>query len=573
MNDRLAEVESRLAAVERRLLALEGRGPASETTAGAPPAVRVRDGAFANAATYLGRVLLIFGGAYLLRAITDYGFLPTRAGIPTGAAYALLWLYMAYRAAAHERVAAQVYGAVSVLMMLPILVEAVTRFDLLSGAQSAAALALCCALYLLVAARCELRIVAWLVVAGGLLTAAVLSKASGAAVPFTVFMLLLGLASLWTVYLRHWRGLQWLGAAGANLGVVALAALSNNAHWSIAPPTAYALVLVLWCAYLASFALRSHVQGHAPGVFEAAQAMVSSAIAFVVALYMVQAGHASGDAFGLLALALGLGSYALALTRRTRTARGPGYYFYGTLGLALLVGGSALLLSPARAAIGWSLLAIVLAWSSGRYQRVSLSLHCTLLLLAAAVGSGVLATGVIALAGDPAGGWPRLAGTQILVASAMVACLFIPVDQRSERWGPAAILPQLVVLLLAGWSVGGLIVAALAPPLAHVPGAAADPGNLAALRTAVLALAAVTLAVSSRYRRWPEARWLAYPVLVAVGAKLLMEDFPSGRPLTLFIALALVGGALILVSRLLPRRADRAEDVVPAARSSVSTTS
>jgi hypothetical protein len=43
-------------------------------------------------------------------------------------------------------------------------------------------------------------------------------------------------------------------------------------------------------------------------------------------------------------------------------------------------------------------------------------------------------------------------------------------------------------------------------------------------------------------------------VLVAVGVKLLFEDFPNGRPVTLFMALALVGGALILVSKLLPRR-------------------
>jgi hypothetical protein len=64
----------------------------------------------------------------------------------------------------------------------------------------------------------------------------------------------------------------------------------------------------------------------------------------------------------------------------------------------------------------------------------------------------------------------------------------------------------------------------------------------------------VTLAFSSRYRRWPEAWWLAYPVLAGVGVKLVFEDFPNGRPATLFVALALVGGALILVAKLLPKR-------------------
>ena len=55
----------------------------------------------------------------------------------------------------------------------------------------------------------------------------------------------------------------------------------------------------------------------------------------------------------------------------------------------------------------------------------------------------------------------------------------------------------------------------------------------------------------SRFRRWPEARWLVYPVLILVGIKLVLEDFPHGQPATLFVALALVGGALLLVARLL----------------------
>jgi len=115
-------------------------------------------------------------------------------------------------------------------------------------------------------------------------------------------------------------------------------------------------------------------------------------------------------------------------------------------------------------------------------------------------------------------------------------------------------MPQLVALALSVWVVGGQIVTFLAPFLAGVLGDTPDPGKLATLRTAVLAAAAVALAVSSRYKRWPEARWLAYPVLVTVGVKLVFEDFPHGRPATLFMALALVGGSLILVARFLPKR-------------------
>ena len=97
------------------------------------------------------------------------------------------------------------------------------------------------------------------------------------------------------------------------------------------------------------------------------------------------------------------------------------------------------------------------------------------------------------------------------------------------------------------------MVAYAAPLAAGVGGTDANPAVLAALRTAVLSAASVTLALSSRFNRWPEARWLVYPVLLIVGIKLFVEDFPNGQPVTLFVALAIVGSSLILVARLLTR--------------------
>jgi hypothetical protein len=87
-----------------------------------------------------------------------------------------------------------------------------------------------------------------------------------------------------------------------------------------------------------------------------------------------------------------------------------------------------------------------------------------------------------------------------------------------------------------------------APNLADVAAAEPDLGALAALRTAVLSVASVTLALSSQHPRWPEARWLVYPLMVLVGLKLFVEDFPNGEPMTLFIALAFVGSALLIIN-------------------------
>ena len=67
------------------------------------------------------------------------------------------------------------------------------------------------------------------------------------------------------------------------------------------------------------------------------------------------------------------------------------------------------------------------------------------------------------------------------------------------------------------------------------------------------------LAWVGRSRHLREASWLVYPVLALGALKLLVEDFPAGRPMTLLVALALYGGALIAAPRLRRRRGQRSE--------------
>ncbi len=560
MGDRLAELESRLAAVEQRLDRIEGRTPEASAAEDFGVAPALADGFLSRASTLVGRVLLIFGGAYLLRAITDFNVVPTAFGISLGAAYALLWLYMAYRKGVEDDQygSALFYGGASVLLALPLLVEACGRFALLSGRQGIFALAVFSGLTLAVAALRNLRILGWMIAAGSIIAAFAVLQISHAAVAASAFLVIFGVASLWTCYLRQWKGQQWLAALGANAGVLALILLSGSEQWTIAPLSAFAMGASLLVAYLASFAAWSHVRGQAVGMFEVVQALLAIVVAFVAAAAAARAGRIALSPVGSLGLVLSACAYGLAFTPETRETRGRNFFFYSSLGLLLLVVGSALVLSPAIAAAVWSLLALAMAFASGHYGRVALSLQCTFLLVAAGISSGILDTGWNALAGGTPEVWPALLPWHVIVALTTVACLFIPVAQHSDRWGAAAGLPQLIVLALSVWEVGGLIVVIAAPIIAGVTTADPNLAVLAALRTAVLAAASVTLALSSRHRRWPEARWLVYPVLALVGIKLFLEDFPNGQPVTLFVALALVGSALMLVARLLSRDAPRA---------------
>lgn len=553
MVDRIADLECRLAAVERRLSTLENSSRKKPTQDELPSLPALGEGFLSNSATHLGRVLLIFGGAYLLRAITDFQFVPTGFGVFLGATYALLWTYMAYRASGKKNQLARAlfYGVASIFLALPLLVEATTRFAILSGPQGVLALTVFCILVLWVAALRNLRSLGWLITVGGMATAVVLLKTTSSAVPIAIFLLILGQGSLWIAYTQQLKGPQWLGGIGADAGAGILILLSTSDRWSIEPLTACLFSAVLMVLFLASFTLRSHVQHHDVSLFETVQGITVIGIMILAANKAAQFGQLNLNLAGTLSLLLGAGAYALAFTPQTRSTRNLNYLFYSTLGLALVIIGSALLVSLSKAAFTWSLMAIVMAWYSGRYGRVTLSLQCMLLLIAAGIGSGILSTCFQAFAGNTLESWPPVLPWHLIAALATLICLFIPVAQHSDSWSSLAGLPQLVVLTLSVCEVGGLLVVYLAPLLAGVPGSEANAGILATLRTAVLCASSVTLAFSSRYKRWPEARWLAYPVLILVGIKLVFEDFPNGQPVTLFATLVMVGGALILVSKLM----------------------
>ena len=556
MQDRIAELESRLARVEARLSVLESAAPPVRTAVDeTPPESSLAHNVVASAPTHIGHTLLIFGGAYLLRAITDFQFVPTGIGIFMGATYAVFWLFMAYRKSAVEsqRMTAAILGGLSIILIMPLLVEATQRFQLLTGGQSALALAVYCTLALGVALKRNLKTLAWLTTAGGIATGIAILMVSHSAYFVAVILILLGLSTLWIAYTKDWLGLQWLGSVGANGVVLGLVGLSTTEQWPVEPATAAIFAMFLLLSYLASFVYWTHIKNRSVAFFEPMQSLAASAVAFVAATVAAKVGQFGLGTMGVLSILVGGGAYALAFSPETRRLRGRNFFFYSTLGLVFVLAGSGLILTHDAAAILWSLLAIMMAVLSGRTGRVALSLQCTFLILAAAIYSGALSIGLQALAGDAGPDWPGLAANHVIVAIATVACLFIPVAQRSEHWGRLAGLPQLIVLALSVWEVGGLIVVFLAPSVAAAAGPEPDLAVLASLRTAVLSAASVTLAISSRHWRWPEARWLAYPLLVLVAIKLFAEDFPHGYAATLFVSLAFVGGALLLVAKAIQR--------------------
>src|SRR5215212_6939513 len=99
---RVQRLEGALCEVERRLAGLEAAVGSQLSALGpALPAVEhpTADSREPTADFMLiGKSVLIVGGAYLLRALTELGVVPGRWGIILGYAYAVVWMVLADRA-------------------------------------------------------------------------------------------------------------------------------------------------------------------------------------------------------------------------------------------------------------------------------------------------------------------------------------------------------------------------------------------------------------------------------------------------------------------------------------------
>jgi len=221
--------------------------------------------------------------------------------------------------------------------------------------------------------------------------------------------------------------------------------------------------------------------------------------------------------------------------------------------------------------------ALILATLSVTMDRVSPGLHAafSVLLAAAAGGMGkmilqafVFPANAVSLATSTGGlaetfrqafvslDIAHLPQVHFQAATTLIAawfCALLPLRVDSPLWPPW--LPRLgraMVVLLALLGSGAMVVLFAAPSIVQ-DGTNLDPGYLAALRTGVLASSVIAAAAASRLQRLSPARWLVWPLLSLMALKLIVEDFPHGRAISLAPALLVYGVALIFAP-LLARR-------------------
>jgi hypothetical protein len=575
MDDRVATLEQQVRDLSATVLALERRLAALESRPATAEGDRVPDTASAKAAagteaalrsdltlitvlTLVGRTCLVLGGAYLLRALTDTGTLPRVGGTVLGVGYAVAWLGLAYRLdATGRRLVAPFYGVATALIAFPILYEATVYRNLLTPAGAALAMAGVTALAFVVAGVRRIQALAWIITLAGLVTAILLFAAMGPATSFGFYLAFLGVCTLWLGYSLDWIWLRWPVAFVADVCVLLLVG-SVVGPWHTSDPVAVmSLQLVMFAAYLISIAARTLWRSRDVVPFEVVQTVALLGVAFGGAVYIMESTGAGATSLGLASLVFGAGSYGVAFAFvNWREGRWKNFTFYTSLAVVFTLAGVGLTAGADTQAIAWAGLAVVAAVLGYRYSAIAIGSHAAVYLVAAAVASGLLGAITDAFTASADHAWVGLSLPAWLVLAATAVCAAIPVTTRGQSSGRYLRIPKVVVVVMLLAGVGAAVITYSIPMLSGRPAASGDPAVAAAIRSVVVGAAVLLLAFAGGRGLFPEGRWLMYVVLILGGIKLLVEDFPSGRPATLVFSMAVYGAALILAPRWVRRGTD-----------------
>lgn len=507
----------------------------------------------------IGRSMIILGGAFLLRWLTQSGTLPQGVGSVIGMVYALLWITMADIAAGrNQRHSAAFHGVTGAMIALPLLIEVTSKFHFLSPAASSASLALFVILGLVVAGRRRLRVLAWIVAVPAAPTAFVLAGQTGAVTPFLLSLLVLGLVTLWLGYLRRWLALAAVMAIAVDVGLMLLVLdhtknveATGVLELSLWEPLL--LLIGLIGVYFGSYCFHVFRRKRTITAIEITQALIVFLIGLGGIAIVVNARAHSMLPLGIVCLALSAAGYGAGygfLPRRDPNRRN--FLFFTLLGMAMMLLGCELTVSRPIAAAIFGMVALIAGVVARPIASPVLYLHGAVYLLVAIVRSGLFGTIADGFVGPTLPGKEWIGASIILTFAITIA---FPLFLRPDGRAIDVFLGRRGVELLSLIGTLGLLIAIAALVTRFLPLPQGDTyrGALATTRTAALVMSAVALASASRRARYPNLAWPVYAVLGLAAIKIALEDAQVGGFSIMFLAFALYGSALILAPRLLRR--------------------
>ncbi len=547
---RLARLEAALAEMQHRMDALEGRRSTEIVAPVEPEPAEAAPRDLTGLATLLGRAFMVFGGAYLLRALTESGRVPASAGVIIGLTYCAGWMIAAHRSAATRPTSAQFHGVTALLVALPIVWEATARFGLMSPGAAALTLAGISAAAFAVAWRGGLDVVA---AVAGFGTAAAAFATAWSTNHFAAFSLLLIGLSVVTYWMSEQPGhawLRWPNAAAAGLSVigVTIRALGHP------PLEAPGLTFVVQAAFVGtmqgSLAVRLLMLGRNARFFDVMQAASGLVIGLGGAVMVMRASPGGLGLIGAVTAILALGAYLGAFLRLAdRPHLSASYHLLAAFGLVAAIAALALLFSGpilALAAITIGMITLVL----GPHRLAGYAaLHGSAYVLTALAASGLLTASLTAWMRNPTP-WPWVSAVGWLTLGTAGICATLRPPRHGDIGDLLARVGRLLLASLFVFTASGAVLMVTGP---HIAGTPPDAGVLATLRTTLLSLAVIGLGLAARLPQTRVFARLVYPLLIVGGLRFVADDFRHSDPGTLFIALAVYGLAWVLGPRLAAR--------------------
>jgi len=549
LSDRLRDLESRIASLESLVIAERLPQPGARPTPtplvarrASPPRKLPELESSARAFPTVGKAVLGFAGAFLLRALAESGSVPKLPVLIIAILYACFW--MIWSARTNDRFASVTYAVTSTLILSPMLWEATVRFQSMPATASASILVAFIVLTLVLASRHDLQVIPWIATLASASTAVALIVGTRELIPLTLALLAIAAAIETSACLGHELKFRVIPAIAADFTLwLSLYILGSEnvpeGYRAISPASLIALCALLPAIYGIAVGFRMFVQRYRISIFEIAQLAASFGLA---AFGIMRASHnAAAPALGLPFLLLAGICYWGTLSRFAADSYTRNRRVSATWAAALLVAGGFLLLPGTFQIPFLCAAALLTAVLYTRTANLSLGLHASFYLAAAAAASSL-----------PIYVWNSLAGT--VPASpdwqawsvALSAALCYAVESRNDvdqgrhlLW----LLPAgIAAFTIAGWAVAATVRLASG----QIELAAS---HLSMIRTVVICLLALVLGAASR-RRHLELRWIAYAAVALGTLKLVLEDLRFGNPASLVVSFVFYGLVLILLPRM-----------------------
>jgi len=546
MAETIRRMEARLEALEQWRQRVEAR-PEEPAVEPAPESVR-EESEIGFDLSLIGRTLIVLGGAYLLRAVTEAGFVPTTVGVALGLLYAVAWSILSLRPAV-TRGSAAYHGIATAITSLPLIFEATRKFHVFDAWSAALALLAVSAVMFVLAWRRRLGGVAWTFTLMALVVSPLLMAETKTIVPFALYLTALGAVTLWLGYVLEWHLLRWVVAAEVDVVLLVLSVMvATDRLPNVSPATSIGVGCIAFAAYLTSFAVRTLLRRREVIIFEIAQTLALLVAALGGAMWVAASRGALEVPLAVLMLVLGAASYAVSFAFIPhRFATPANFVCYSSLALMLIVAGGAFITSGLVNSILWVVLALASGALAVHYRKSSLALHSAVFLFSGFAGAGVISLGFRSLLLKVEHGWAAPAeGAVLLLLACVVAAGIRPIERKGsfELWTAAKVM----ILAELGWISATLIVSAIG--FAFMNDVAPDLAVVSVVRTAVVAALTILTAWASRFTTLSPGRLLCNALMASLVLKLMWEDFRVGRPATLFVSLAIVGVALILTPAL-----------------------